>query len=86
MDAQPPSTESEREFARRLLADHEQTQHINALNAAEIVALREILESDRRWKWVVSGLKTWAVWIAAIIGAGTLGLEALKSAVKALGR
>ena len=82
----PPSAAAEREFAARLLADHERQAHTNQLNAAEIIAVRELLESDRRWKWVVSGLKTWALWITATVAGATVGLEAIKSAVKALGR
>lgn len=87
MDAQkPPSDDSEKEFIRRLLAEHERTAHADRLSAAEILAVRELLESDRRWKWVVTGLKTWALWITAIVAGATVGLEALKTAIKALGR
>lgn len=83
----PPHPHSvENDHAKSLLAEHQRTSHADDLTATEIIAVREILESDKRWRWVGAGIKTWAVWIAALIGAGTLGLEALKSAVKALGR
>lgn len=82
----PLSAASEREFTARLLAEHERQAHAGQLNAAEIVAVRELLEGNRRWKWVVSGLKTWALWITATVAGGTVGLDAIKTAVKALGR
>lgn len=82
----PPSDDTEKEFVRRLLAEHERAAHASALNAAELVAVRELLESDRRWKWMVNGLKTWALWLTAVAAASTVGMEALKGAVKALGR
>lgn len=85
MNGQPPRPD-EQEFTRRLLAEHEQQAHAQQLSAAELLAVRELLESDRRWKWVVSGLKTWALWITALVAGATVGIEALKSAVKALGR
>ena len=82
----PPPRPDEQEFIRRLLVEHEQHAHAQQLTGAELLAVRELLESDRRWNWVVSGLKTWALWITAIVAGCTVGLEALKSAVKELGR
>jgi len=85
-NATPPPDESGRAFAQRLLAEHEKQAHAQQLNAAELVAVRELLEADRRWKWVAAGVKTWALWIAAVVAGSTVGLEAIKTAVKALGR
>ena len=82
----PLSASAERDFAAKLLAEHERQAHAGQLTAAEIVAIRELLESDRRWKWIVSGLKTWALWITATVAGATVGLDALKTALKALGR
>lgn len=81
----PPSPAAEREFVARLLAEHERQAHTGQLTAAEIIALRELLESDRRWKWIVSSLKTWALWIAAVAAGWTVGIDALKAFVKSLG-
>lgn len=87
MDApKPPTPESEREFLLRLLAEHEKLAHTDRLTPAEIAAVRELLESSKRWKWVASGLKAWALWITALVAASTVGLEVLKTAVKALGK
>ena len=82
----PPPRPDDKEFIRRLLAEHEQQAHAQQLSAGELLAVRELLESNRRWKWVVSSLKTWALWITAIAAGATVGIEALKTAIKALGR
>lgn len=81
----PPSPAAEREFVARLLAEHERQAHTGQLTAAEIIALRELLESDRRWKWIVSSLKTLGLWITAVAAAATVGVDALKALVKSLG-
>jgi len=86
MDERPPTLATEEAFYRSLLAEHQRQAETNQLTAAEIIAVREILENDRVWKRVTSGLKTWAIWLAAVFGAATIGFEALRSAVKALGR
>ena len=81
----PPSAASEREFVTRLLAAHEQQSHVNQLNAAELLAVRELLESRRRWSWIVSSLKTGALWFVAVAAGWTVGVDALKAFIKSLG-
>ena len=84
---QPPRTPSEEaDFARRLLQDHIDQQHALQLTPAEILALRDMLEARRRWQWIGSSLKTWAVSITAVVAAWTVGIDVLKSFIKSLGR
>ena len=76
----------ETDFARKLLQDHIEQQHAQQLTPAEILAVRDMLESRRRWHWIGSSLKTWAVTITAVVAAWTVGIDVLKSFVKSLGR
>lgn len=45
-----------------------------------------MLEGNRRWKWIASGIKTWALTITAVVAGATVGIDVLKNAIKALGR
>ena len=56
----------------------------SALTEAEMVALRVILEQDSRTRWLWATARTWALWIAAVGAAVTLGMDALKSLLKRL--
>ncbi len=47
-------------------------------------ALREMLEQDRRTRWLWSTARAWAVWIAAVVAGYTIGLDALKAMLKRL--
>lgn len=85
-DKKPPPEQVEQALIKKLLEEHEKQAHTDRLTSVEIIALREILESNRRWKWVVSGLKTWAIWISALVAGSTVGLELLKTIVKTLGK
>lgn len=83
----PPRTSAEEtDFARRLLQDHIDQQHAQQLTPAEILAVREMLEVRRRWQWIGASVKTWAVWITAVVAAWTVGIDVLKSFIKSLGR
>ena len=82
----PPHDDTEKEFIRRLLDEHERSSHASQLNAAELLAVREMLEGNRRWKWIASGIKTWALTITAVVAGATVGIDVLKNAIKALGR
>ena len=83
----PPRTPTEEaDFARKLLQDHIDQQHAQQLTPAEILAVREILEGRRRWHWIGSSLKTWAITITAVVAAWTVGIDVLKSFIKSLGR
>lgn len=85
-DPTPPPHEGDSAFARRLLAEHERQAHAQQLSAPELVAVRELLEADRRWAWIATSLKTWALWIAALVAGATVGVETLKTIIKTLGR
>ena len=81
----PPQTPTEEaDFARRLLQDHIDQQHAQQLTPAEILSVREMLEARRRWQWIGTSLKTWAVTITAVVAAWTVGIDVLKSFVKSL--
>ena len=83
----PPRTIAEEiDFARKLLQDHIDQQHAQQLTPAEILAVRDMLESRRRWHWIGTSLKTWAVTITAVVAAWTVGIDVLKSFIKSLGR
>ena len=83
----PPRTPAEEtDFARKLLQDHIDPQHAQQLTPAEILAVREMLEARRRWHWIGSSLKTWAVTITAVVAAWTVGIDVLKSFIKSLGK
>ena len=83
----PPRTPAEEtDFARQLLQDHIEQQHAQQLTPAEILSVREILEARRRWLWIGSSLKTWAVTITAVVAAWTVGIDVLKSLIKSLGK
>lgn len=83
----PPRTPAEEtDFARKLLQDHIDLQHAQQLTPAETMAVREMLEARRRWHWIGSSLKTWAVTITAVVAAWTMGIDVLKAFIKSLGR
>ena len=83
----PPRTSAEEtDFARKLLQDHIEQQHTQQLTPAEILAVREMLEGRRRWQWIGTSVKTWAVTITAVVAAWTVGIDVLKSFVKSLGK
>ena len=83
----PPRTPAEEtDLARKLLQDHIDQQHAQQLTPAEILSVREMLEARRRWHWIGSSIKTWAVTITAVVAAWTVGIDVLKSFIKSLGR
>lgn len=54
------------------------------LSEADMTAIRELLEADRRTRWLWSTARAWAVWIAAVVAGYTVGLDALKAILKRL--
>lgn len=54
------------------------------LDEKDVTAIRDLLEADRRTRWLWSSARAWAVWIAAVVAGYTVGLEALKSILKRL--
>lgn len=82
----PPRTPAEETGFARKLQDHIEQQHAQQLTPAEILSVREMLEARRRWHWIGSSLKTWAVTITAVVAAWTVGIDVLKSFIKTLGK
>lgn len=54
------------------------------LTAEDIASLRVIIEQDRRTRWLWSTARAWALWITAVVAGWTIGVDALKSALKRL--
>ena len=71
-------------MANNALAEKIEALEDRELQELEIKALRELLEQDRRTRWVWATARTWALWVAAV-GAGlTVGYDALKTVAKRL--
>jgi hypothetical protein len=49
-------------------------------------ALRELLERERRVTWLWSSARTWAVWIAAVVGGLTIGWDSVKKFIQIAGK
>lgn len=56
------------------------------LTEAERKALRELLEADRRVKWLWASARTIALWITAAAAAGTVLIETFRKAVQSVGK
>lgn len=54
------------------------------LTDAELKEVRELLESDRRAKWLWSTLRTWSLWLGGVFGAITLTWDSLARVVKSM--
>jgi hypothetical protein len=52
------------------------------LSAAEINAVRELLDNDKRARWLWASLRVWAIWVASFLGAWIIGWESLSKVVK----
>ena len=50
----------------------------------EMRAIREIIEGDRRARWLWETARTWALWVTAVIAGFTVGVDALKALLKRL--
>jgi len=55
-----------------------------SFSESEMDTLREMLEQDRRTRWLWSTARAWALWITAVVAGLTVGLDALKAAIKRL--
>lgn len=68
-------------------------QQSSQLTAEEVAALREIIkqqkdlleivESDKRAKWLWSSIRVWSIWIAGILTALSLGWETVVAVIRA---
>ena len=58
--------------------DHERANGSEPpLNAHELIALRKMIEDERRMTWFWGGAKKVSIWLAAVIGAMSLGWDLL---------
>lgn len=53
------------------------------LTEAECREIRRIIESDGRARWFWATARTWAVWVAAVVGGLTLGWDFVKKILRA---
>ena len=52
------------------MADHEtKTIIVGQLSETELEYVRQMIEDQKRMRWLISGLRTTASWIAIVIGA-----------------
>lgn len=58
-------------------------EEFERLSEKEVYELRDLLERDKRARWLWASLRTWAIWIAAVLGGITLGWEALGKLLRA---
>ena len=54
------------------------------LTAEDVQALRVIIEQDKRTRWLWSTARAWALWVSAVVAGATIGMDALKTALKRL--
>jgi len=52
------------------------------LTESEVRLIREIIEKDRRWKWLATMMRNVAAWIVAILAAITIGWDWLVKVIK----
>ncbi len=60
-------------MADKTVSQTERDAH-DALTDEEILAIREIIEQQKRWKWLATGSRNVAFWIAGMI-AGWVALQ-----------
>ncbi len=78
------SREEERQSQRDRERSRDREYDEPELTQTELKALRSIIESDKRVKWLWSTLRLWALWITAVVAGVTIGWETLGKIVKAL--
>mgnify|MGYP005995368963 CR=1 FL=1 len=54
------------------------------LTEQELSEIREIILADRRAKWLGATIRTWAIWIAAVVGGATVFWDAAERVLKTL--
>lgn len=59
-------------------------EDLRPLSRKEIASVRDLLDRDRRARWLWASLRVWALWIAAVLGAWVVGWESLGRLVRTL--
>lgn len=80
---EPKRTASDDDFAAKLFAKWAESQ-VSSFTAEEIKELRTIIEVRKRVAWITGGLKTWAVWLVAVVAGWTVLGETLARLAKNL--
>ena len=62
----------------------DEKKHEAPLTDQELIEIRQIIESDRRAKWLWSTVRAISVWVAAVIAGATLLLDSMASGIKHL--
>ena len=60
------------------------TEH-KPLTDDELKLVREIIEKDKRWRWLATGMRNVAAWIVAILAALTIGWDWFVKIIKGAG-
>lgn len=66
------------------MAPTDNTEEHHPLSSAELEAIRDLIERDKRATWLWTSLRVWALWLAAILGGWAIGWEALGRLIKTL--
>lgn len=53
------------------------------LSEEELRAIRDIIQSEQRAKWLWSSIRVWSIWIAGILTALSMGWETVVAVIKA---
>lgn len=61
-------------------------EEVNALKEIAKLApdLKEVVEKEKRWKWLFTGSRNVLAWVAGVLGGIYIGYEALVKAIKHL--
>lgn len=54
------------------MSEEEEKHRRTHLTEEEVAELREMLEEERRAKWLWSSIRVWSIWIAAVVGGMTV--------------
>ena len=54
------------------------------LTEVELMAVRKIIESDKRRVWLMGNIRASASWVVIVVGGLVLGFTSLKDAIRAL--
>jgi hypothetical protein len=77
-----PVTREELDALARMVSALE--LRVDAFSVEEIERLHKLLESDARMRWLWETIRTWALWVAAVVAALTVGLDSIRAAIRRL--
>ena len=60
------------------------TNRERPLSDKELIEIREVLEGNRRAKWLGAWIRTIAIWVTAVLAAATILIDSMASGIKSL--